>query len=249
MLESDDISEALNELEGRRGVGRDEMTRLEFMYFQALEHSEHGIPNLEQWLSESPLGFVQILAFVSKRDDGGQDPPEWQTKDSEKQAALATAAFRLLGRISRIPGTGEGCEIDVAVLSQWIAETRRLCAEHGRAGIGDQYIGQMLSRAPADDDGIQPCLAVCEAMERVQSPDIGSGFSIGIHNGRGVVSRAIGEGGEQERELAEKYRSWARQRSPHYPYVGSILEGIAADYDRQGLWQDDKAEIHLRLEH
>ena len=249
MLDSHDISEALSELDGRGGVNRDEMMRLEFMYFQALEHSEHGIPNLDRWLSESPLGFVQILAFVSQRDDGGQDPPEWQPEDSGRRRALTSTAFRLLGRISRIPGTGEGGGIDVEVLSQWIAEARRLCAEHGRTGIGDSYIGQILSRAPADDDGITPCLAVCEAMEGVGSRDIGLGFSIGIHDGRGVVTRAIGEGGGQERDLAEKYRSWARQRSPRYPYVGSILEDIAADYDRQGLRQDDKAKIDLRREH
>ena len=75
------------------------------------------------------------------------------------------------------------------------------------------------------------------------------GFSIDINNGRGVVSRTIGEGGGQERELAEKYRSWARQRSMHYPYVGSILVDIAADYDRQALRQDEKAKTDLRLEH
>ena len=249
MLDSHDISEALSELDGRGGVNRDEMMRLEFMYFQALEHSEHGIPNIERWLSESPLGFVQILAFVSQRNDGGQDPPEWQTEDPGKRRALTATAFRLLGRVSRVPGTGEGGSIDVEVLSQWITEVRRLCAEHGRAGVSDSYIGQILSRAPADDDGITPCLAVCEAMERVGSHDIGLGFSIGIHDGRGVVTRAIGEGGGQERDLAEEYRSWARQRSPRYPYVGSILEDIAGDYDRQGLRQDDKAKIDLRREH
>ncbi len=248
-LESHYISEALSELNGRGDVSRDEMVRLEFMYIQTLEYSEHGIPNLEQWLSESPFGFVQVLALVFKRDDGGQDPPEWQTEDTEKRAALTAAAYGLLERISLVPGIGEGGDIDVEVLSQWIAEARRLCAEYGRVKIGDHYIGQILSRAPADNDGIKPCLAVCEAMEQIGSPDIGSGFSIGIHNGRGVVSRAIGEGGEQERDLAKEYRSWARQRSPHYPYVGSMLENIAADYDREALRQDDEAEIDQRLRH
>ena len=41
----------------------------------------------------------------------------------------------------------------------------------------------------------------------------------------------LGEGGRQERQLAEKYRSWARQRSPYYPFVGGILEGIADAYE------------------
>ncbi len=244
-----DISEAMSELNGRSGVSRDEMVRLEFMYIQALDHSEYGIPNLERWISESPLGFVQVLALLFKRDDEGQDPPEWQIAQSEKRTALGSAAYGLLEHMSRIPGTEERGSIDVEALSRWIAEARRLCAEHGRAALGDQYIGQLLSRGPADDGGIRPCLAVSEAMERVASDQIGFGFSIGIRNGRGVTGRLVGEGGDQERDLAETYRAWARQRSPDYPYVGSILEDIAAEYDREAQWHDEKAEIDRRLEH
>ena len=84
-------------------------------------------------------------------------------------------------------------------------------------------------------------------MERVGSKDIASGFAIGTFNARGVVGRAIGEGGRQERELAEKYRSRARQRAPHYPFVGGILEGIADDYDRQAIREDADAQIEQRL--
>ena len=74
-----------------------------------------------------------------------------------------------------------------------------------------------------------------------------NGFAIGTFNARGVVGRAIGEGGGQERQLAEKYRSWARQRSPYYPFVGGILEGIADDYDRQAIREDDDAQIEQKL--
>ena len=243
------ISEALSELDGRNSVSREEMVRLEFTYILALDHNEHGIPNLEHSISESPLAFVQILALLFKRDDGRQDPPEWHTEDTEKRAALGSAAYRLLGRISRIPGTGDGDDIDAETLSQWVIETRRLCAEYGRGRIGDQYIGQILSRTPADEDGVRPCPAVCEAIERVGSQDIASGLSIGTFNARGVVGRAIGEGGGQERKLAQEFRSWAKQRSAHYPFVGSILEGIADDYDRQALREDDEAQIQRRLAH
>ena len=241
------ISEALSELDGRSSVSREEMVRLEFTYILALDHSKHGIPNLERSISESPLAFVQVLALLFRRDDGRQDPTDWHTEDTEKRAALGSAAYRLLGRISRVPGAGDGDDIDAGKLSQRVIETRRLCAEYGRARIGDQYMGQILSRAQADEDGVEPCTPVCEAMERVGSQDIASGFTIGTFNARGVVARTIGEGGGQERELAEKYRSWARQRAPHYPFVGGILEGIADDYDRQAIREDADAQIEQRL--
>ena len=241
------ISEALSELDGRSRINRDELVQLEFAYVHALDHSRHGIPNLERSISESPLSFVQVLALLFRRDDGRQDPPEWHVEDAEKRAALGSAAYRLLGRIRRIPGASDRGDIDADALSQWVIEARRLCAEYGRVRIGDQYIGQILSRAPANDDGVRPCPAVCEVMERVGSKDIASGFAIGTFNARGVVGRAIGEGGRQERELAEKYRSRARQRAPHYPFVGGILEGIADDYDRQAIREDADAQIEQRL--
>ena len=245
--ESYDISDAMYELNGRGDVARGEMVGLEFMYIQILEHSKYGIPNIEQWVSESPIGFVQILSMRFKRDDGGQDPSEWKGADADNRAALASVAYRLLGRINLIPWTRDNGDIDETELSQWIAEARRLCTQYGRARIGDEYIGQILSRGPADDHGVRPCPAVSEAMEVIASQDIASGFVKGTFNARGVFSRAIGEGGEQEREFAARYRGWARQRSANYPYVGSILESIAADYDRQAARQDDEAEIERRL--
>ena len=245
--ESYNISKAMHELNRRSGVDQEEMIRLEFMYIQALDRSKYGIPNLERWVSSSPIGFVQILALLFKRDDGGQDPPEWNRADASNRAALGSAAYRLLRRINRIPGTKNNGEIDVTELSRWIAEARRLCARHGRARVGDEYIGQILAKRPADDEGVQPCLAVSEAMERIGSQDISLGFITGIRNARGVFCRAIGEGGKQERELAERYRSWAKRRSSNYPYIGSILEDIAANYDRQASKQDDEAENQQRL--
>ena len=53
----------------------------------------------------------------------------------------------------------------------------------------------------------------------------------------------------QERKLAEKFRNWVRLRSPHYAFVGGILEGIADNYERQARREDDEARIEQRLGH
>ena len=82
-------------------------------------------------------------------------------------------------------------------------------------------------------------------MERIASLEIATGFSIGVFNARGAQWR--GEGGAQERELASKYRSLAKQRAFDYPHVSSVLESIAHDYDRESDWQDDRAQIDKRL--
>ena len=248
--EAHEISNAFGELNGRAGIDQDEMVQLEFMYFPVLDHSEYGIPNLERRIADSPIDFVRLLALVfDKRDDDGQDPPDWHIEDPEKRRGLATSAYGLLERTGRIPGTGRDGVIDEEKLQQWITETRRLCAEFGRAGVGDEYIGQLLSRAPSGEDGIAPSLTVSAALEAIGSSEIRSGFATGIFNGRGVTVRAVGEGGKQEGELVQQYRSWARQRSPDFPFVGSILEHIAANYERWAQWEDDQAQVDQRLEY
>jgi hypothetical protein len=246
LLEAHRVSDALKSLDGRPGVRSEEMARLELLFVEALDYSEHGLPNLERQIAESPTLFVQVLALVFKRDDDGQDPPEWRIEDL-RHAGLASAAYRLLDRIGRIPGTGEDGKINAEKLLSWITEARRLCAEHGRIEIGDQMIGQLLSKAPPEEDDTWPCLPVCEAMERTASRHIGIGFNSGVHNGRGAQLR--GEGGLQERELAAKYRGWSEQHGIDYPYVGGVLESVAADYDREARWWDTQAKIEERLRH
>ena len=248
-LDAYQISEALSTLDGRSGVTLDEMARLEFKYIVALDDSDHGVPNLERHIAGSPISFVQMLALAFKRRDDGKDPSEWLVEDPERRAGLASSAFELLRQINHIPGTMEDGEIDVQTLSSWVTETQRLCAEYGRAEIGDECIGQLLSKAPAGEDGSWPCLPVCEVMEKVASHHISLGFNMGVHNGRGVTIRAVGDGGAQERELAAKYRGWAELRHIDYPHVGAVLENIAADYDRQATWQDDEAKVRVRLEY
>ena len=243
------ISRALDALDGRPGVTQAEMAQLEFAFIGALREHEisHGILNLERQIEKSPVLFVQALALIFKRDDGGKDPPGWQIEDPEQRTAAATAAYRLLERISRIPGTEADGSISTGKLQRWVAEVRRMCAQYSRVDLGDQYIGQLLSKAPADAGGQWPCCSVCEVMETFSAEHIARGFCIGVYNARGVHWR--GEGGDQERELAAKYRAWAQQLDFDFPYVSSVLERIAASYDHDAKWQDSESNVRKRLSH
>ena len=243
------LSKALDSLEGRPGVTADELAQLEFGFIQALDGSEHGIPNLERKVTESPLVFVHAVAVLFRRNDAGQDPPEWRVDDSDRRAALGGAVFELLRQVRRIPGAGDDGSVDGQALARWVDEARRLCREHGRSQIGDEQIGQLLSRAPSEEDGSWPCRPVCEVMERVASPDIAIGFRVGVYNARGVVSRSLDEGGVQERERSARYRAWAERLVFDYPYVANILERIAKRYDREADWEDSEVLTRMRLQH
>ncbi len=241
------ISSALSTLDGRPGVTRDEKARLEFLFIRALDHSEHGIPNLERLVVESPRLFVQVLGLTFKRSDDGQDPPEWRIENAEKGEAVWSAAYSLLDKIKRIPGTDDNGTIKPEDLKTWVTEARSLCLEYGRVDIGDQKIGQILAAAPAGDDGIWPCQPVREVLEDVASPEIAIGMRVAVYNSRGIHYR--GEDGANERALASKYRTWSRQLAFDYPYVANVLEQIAASYDHDAEREVSDAAIRRRLRH
>jgi len=241
------LSEALDILQKRAGVSEDEMARLEFLFIRVLEHQPHRIPNLEKQLGKSPALFVQAIGLIYRRKDGGEDPPEWKVDDAEKGSALGTAAYRLLANFRRIPGTDDNGKIDEEALRTWVKQSQSLCAQYGRAEIGDQKIGEILSAPIIGKDGIWPCEEVRKILEECGTSEVTEGFQIGVYNSRGVHAR--GDGGGQERTLAEKYRAWTRQLAFEYPYVATVVEGIAQRYDRQAAWEDSEAAVRRRLMH
>jgi len=244
-LESYDISKALDSLQGRAGVTRDDMAQLEFLFIESLDRSEHGIPNLESQIAESPAIFVQAVALAFKRSDAGEDPPEWRIEDPEQKVAIARAAHALLDQMKKIPGTNQTGEIDASELRSWTKSVRSLCRKHARADIGDQCLGQLFARAHGNDNSEWPCEAVCQVMEEEAAPEIARGFEIGVHNSRGIVCR--GEGGDQERELVIKYQALAETLRFIFPYVASLFDSIASSYSQEACWWDSQSAIEKRL--
>lgn len=240
------ISIAFDELDKRSEVTSEKKAQLEFMYLSVLEHSERGIPNLEKQIANSPALYVQMIALRSKCDDDGEDPPEWRIDDHEHRQIMARIAFDFLDRMRRIPGTNEQGVIDTDALKNWIGEVRTLCKQHGRTAIGDKMIGQLLAREqPPGDVPRPPCRQICEALEWMASKHVGIGFCVGTFNNRGTQLR--GKGGQKERELAAMYRTWAQRLAFEFPYVGSILEDIEADYEQLANWWDTEENVKQRL--
>ena len=249
------LSRALDSLDGRAGVTVDEMAQLEFAFIDALvlfggsRRQTHGIPNLERKMAEAPGLFVQAVALLYKREDDGQDPPEWRIDDPERLRAVGTAAYRLLDGVRRVPGADDDGRVDGRALRQWVTEARRLGRQYGRFRMGDRHIGQLLSRAPSESEDAWPCRAVCEVLEAVASGDVADGFTLAVFNARGVVSRGWEEGGEQERKLSAQYETWARRWNFEYPFVARILDRIAERYGHDAEREDSEVLVMKRLEH
>ena len=74
-----------------------------------------------------------------------------------------------------------------------------------------------MSASKIDADGIWPALPIREVIEATRSRDLETGVIIGKSNRRGVTTRAMGDGGNQERELAEQYREWSQAAAFDWP--------------------------------
>ena len=232
MTDDYNISMAFDELDKRPGVTIEEKARLEYAHLVRLDRSEHGIPNIEKHIAASPELYATAIACIFKRADSGEGPPVQQ-------------AYRLLNQIRRIPGTAGKGNIDTEKLKTWLREVRSWCARHDCAKIGDDMIGGFMARAPADEDGVWPCRPVCEALECMATEEVALGFVIGARNLRGAHFK--GPGGDQERDLATRYRAWARELFYEYPYAASLLERIAVTYDQEAKWEDTESQIRQRL--
>ena len=241
------IPDAFTSLDRRSDLAVEEKAKLEFMFFRALRRSRYRMPNLAGQLMSSPGLYAEVIVRAFPRRDHGADPPDLHIDDAEQRRDLAIVARDLLQWMSCIPGSDASGTVDFGRLKSWLAEVRAACMQYGRAAAGDLAVGGLLSRAPSDDDGRWPCQAVCEALESMSSGDVDRGFIIGTCNARGIVTRQIGEGGDQERALAAKYRGQAQQIAYEYPHVGGILERIADGCDRDAGQQDTNADLQRRF--
>lgn len=241
------VDRAFEILNSRDDVSVDEIAKLEFFYLRYIYNPRFKTPNLEKKIEDSPQLFVQILALAFRRSDDGEDPSEWHVQEDIQRARLANAATSLLHSMKHIPGTDEKGIIDEFKLKDWIEDVRTLCEKYARKDIGDQTIGQILSSCSVGDDGVWPCEPVRRILEDVESEHIAIGMSIGVRNARGVTTRGLGDGGDQERDLAAKYRNWSKKLSFEYPYVAKkLLEEIARQYDYDAQRWDTTGEIEKR---
>lgn len=230
-----DIGALLEYVERDGAIDVQRQGLLQWKLLPSLDDST-SIRALESLLANSAEFFVQMISFLYRRGDEGDEP-----KVPEN---ISSNAWHLLNRWTMTPGSNpDDGVVDETALSQWVADVRRLLDESGRLDVGEAHIGMVLARARIDaEDSTWPCVPVRNFLESLSSEVINRNFKIGIFNKRGVTSRSLNEGGHQERVLAKKYHGYAVELVDEWPKTARLLRDVAKGYEDDARGQDEEAQ-------
>jgi hypothetical protein len=226
------IEKALEALDRRNEVTEMDIATREYKFYPLLEYSGRKL-HIFQVMAQDPALFHQILrnVYLAKGEEKGDGEVGPEVK------ANASLSYRLLSNFNLLPGQKADI-VDGAALSAWIDEFRRLGAETDRTEITDSYVGRVLAHAPPDPDGAWPHRVVRSEIERLGSDDVERALQIERYNMRGVHSRGVYEGGDQERALA-KTAFDAADASAAWPKTAALLRRIGQ------VWQDEAKRADL----
>jgi hypothetical protein len=219
-----------------------ELVRLEWAWFQVLEHTERGPATLYRALANDPSFFAMLVGLVFRpRLPGREDEPV--AEPDERSQARGRQAFQLLHDWRGVPGRDSEGNIDSEAIRRWVDGAREAFQFSGHVGVGDEQIGEVLARLPIGAEEAWPHESVRAILEDLQSNDIERGIYIGAVNGRGATWRVSDAGGEQERSLADRYEKWARSLMA-YPRTARVVHELADHYRREAQQEDERRDLN-----
>jgi hypothetical protein len=237
----DYAADILGALEVSGEIEEPRIAALEFALLPFLKHGRRGPGILHRELSGNPDFFIEVLSLVYRAED------EERRELSEVDARRTQLARDLLHDWRRVPGTKDDGSINAVALKEWITQARQAAQACKRGKVGDNTIGRVLSSAPKDPDGSWPAGPVRDAIEETHSEELDQGFIMGVCMSRGGWTKAIAEGGGQERELVELYRGYATMLREQWPRTAAVLRAIAQHYSSEARRSDIEAELEEDL--
>ena len=239
------IEGALAELDKRADITPIEIAQREYNFLPLLEYGSRHL-RIHALMAENAAFYHQILrdAFITtaelkaRLEREAENPGAPEVVD-EAKVGQARQAYTLLTHFDLIPGaTPAG--LDAAALTTWIDTLRALGRDTDRDAITDNYVGRVLAHAPQDSDGGWPDRVVRDQIERLASKEVDHALQIERYNMRGVHTRGVFDGGDQERALAQQAREWAA-KAEAWPRTAALLAAIASGWDEDAKEHDVRA--------
>jgi hypothetical protein len=231
-----DITRLLRTLAASDEIDESRVAALEWAYLPIFKN--YGSPKvLHRELSRNPEFFAEVVSLVYRGED------DEHREVTEEGVARARLGADLLESWRGCPGRQEDGSIDRQGFRDWVIRARQLLKQGDREIIGDRTIGRALVYSPPDSDGAWPHAAVRDMIEELGSEQLDRSIEIGIYNSRGVFMKSQTAGGEQERQIADRYQGYANQVADRWPRTATMLRRIARSYISDAHREDISAEL------
>lgn len=211
-------------------AGQVDVARLELLLYPLIGHYREPIV-LHRTLAAEPHLFVRLME-VAHHD---------KTMLGLDRSASFRRAMSALNGWRGCPGMTADGEIDAVVMQQWVEAARQGLAAAELSDKGDHQIGRLLANSPEDENGMWPLPAVCELIDEVGSDNLDEGFIAGMCRGLMSSVRGVYDGGQQEREHAQRYRTWSKQIRSTSRHTARLLDKAAERYEEQAGREDEQA--------
>jgi hypothetical protein len=212
-----------------------DLPHYEFAFFD-LVHDHQPSRALYRKLCDDPQEFVELVSRVYRADN----EPKRELTPNEQ--AVGHLAWSVLHEWNVLPGLRSDGTVDGKHLTDWVRKARLALNDSGRGSIGDEQIGQVLAASPVGPDHVWPVEEVRELVESIGNARIDTGLHIGKANRRGVTTRGVFDGGDQERALEQTYREMASKVATRWPRTARVLRGMADSYQAEARRNDADAE-------
>lgn len=219
------------------------LLKIEWTWSSALEQTQHGTPRLRNAFAQNPRLFADAVGIIYKTDHE-PDPDANVLPPNEFTRERTTQCWRFLEEWRGMPGLQTDGTIHADELSNWVTNARELLQASGHSAIGDECIGQVLSRSPIGQDGNWPHEDIRQMIERIHSTELEEGVMTGKLNGRGGTCRPSDAGGELEVALAENFGKWAESLASSWPRTSRILRQLQDNYSRDAHWHDARRDMN-----
>ena len=226
-LDSHETVEVITRLQKSSTVDRDDLFKIEWNFLPWLDQFSPGSPStLEQRLASNPAFFAEVVRLVYRSTKDEQD----NVQPDEHRENLAQNAYRLLHDWSWYPGRLVDGSFDVDAFKKWLGEAKRLTEETGHKDVAQIQIGQVLTHAPSDPNGLWIHEGVAEALNGRDAEEMRSGFTTELANQRGVYTFTAGK---EEREIAQQYRTKADALEENgFIRLATAVGELANQYER-----------------
>jgi hypothetical protein len=217
-----EIGQVFDNLAAREDISQLDLAKREYSYLPVLKHRNSTLA-LHRLMAKDGAFFVSVLCDVFRPTSGDDGEPTAERK------TRARYGYELLSSVMVVPGFGD--RTDKEELRKWVADVRRLAAEHDRAKIADQFIGQVLAHSPTDPtDKAWPHQIVRELIEELKAEEVERGIEVGRSNMGGAHAINPKFPAALEHQRAAEAREWA-MAALGWPRTAAMLNSLAEHWE------------------